>query len=78
MNEIYTILGYSRVVSKKSGQELFVFHLSVQRKGVTGYAVETVFVPVESVVGGQVELKKHCNVFYNKSGYCCGVQLLDN
>lgn len=78
MNDIYTILGYSRITSKKTGKDLFVLHLSLQRRDVTGYAVETIFVSPELVTGGAVELKKRCYVFYNKSGYCAGVQILEN
>lgn len=78
MNDIYTILGYSRIISKKTSRDLFVIHVSYQRPGVTGYAVDTIFVSPEVIVGGTLDIKKRCHIFYDKRGYCAGVQLIED
>lgn len=51
---MYTLLGYQKIKSNKTGREFFKMYVSYSDRNVEGLATKEVFVPTEFVEGGQL------------------------
>lgn len=69
---IYEVIGFSYISQKG----LFVLHLTVDRVGVKGKAVETVFVNEQFIEGGKIDVGSIVKIYRDARGFTQGVEVV--
>ena len=73
---MYTLLGYQKIKSNKTGREFFKMYVSYPDRQVEGLATKEVFVPTEYVEGGQLLPNIDLDIQLNLDGRITGVKVL--
>ena len=73
---MYTLLGYQKIKSNKTGREFFKMYVSYSDRQVEGLATKEVFVPTEYVEGGQLLPNIDLDIQLNLDGRITGVKVL--
>lgn len=73
---MYTLLGYQKIKSNKSGREFFKMFVSYTDRNVDGLATKEIFVPTEYVEGGQLLPNIDLDIQLNLDGRITSVKIL--
>ena len=73
---MYTLLGYQKIKSNKTGREFFKMFVSFPDPNVDGLATKEVFVPTEFVEGGQLLPNIDLDIHLNLDGRITGVKVI--
>lgn len=73
---MYTLLGFQKIKSNKTGREFFKMYVSYTERNVEGLATKEVFIPIEYVEGGQLLPNIELDIQLNLDGRITGVKVL--
>lgn len=73
---MYTLLGYQKIKSNKTGREFFKMYVSYSDCNVEGLATKEIFVPTELVEGGQLLSNIDIDIQLNLDGRITSVKIL--
>lgn len=73
---MYTLLGYQKIKSNKTGREFFKMYVSYTDRNIEGLATKEVFVPTEFVEGGQLLPNIDLDIQLNLDGRITSVKIL--
>lgn len=73
---MYTLLGFQKIKSNKTGREFFKMFVSYSDRQVEGLASKEIFVPTEYVEGGQLLPNIELDIQLNLDGRITGVKIL--
>lgn len=73
---MYTLLGYQKIRSNKTGREFFKMYVSYSDSNVEGLASKEVFVPTEYLEGGQLLPNIVLDIQLNLDGRITSVKIL--
>lgn len=73
---MYTLLGYQKIKSNKTGREFFKMFVSFNDPNVEGLATKEVFVPTELVEGGQLLPSIDLDIQLNLDGRITSVKII--
>lgn len=73
---MYTLLGFQKIKSNKTGREFFKMYVSYSDRKVEGLATKEIFIPTEYVEGGKLLPNIDLDIQINIDGRITSVNVI--
>ena len=72
---MYSLVGFKKIVSKKTGEEFYEIYVNFVEKNVTGFCCDKFFVR-SSGISGDLLVNSDCEIIFNRYGRIDSIEIL--